>query len=99
MEQRRTLGQNKEALDFMKKLEQLTEEKRDHLRLIFKGLVDCCLDDKMHGLVVVGHEEGHHANIFTLNCSEMEASFILSQVSGSFNDINMADAPSKEMFN
>jgi hypothetical protein len=49
--------------------------------------------------VVVGHEEGHHANIFTLNCSEMEASFILSQVSGSFNDFNMADAPSKEMFN
>ena len=98
MEQRRTLGQNKEALDFMKKLEQLTEEKRDHLRLIFKGLVDCCLDDKMHGVVVLGHED-HHANIFTLNCNEMEAAFILSQVTGSFNDITMADAPAKEMFN
>ena len=98
MEQRRTLGQNKEALDFMKKLEQLTEEKRDHLRLIFKGLVDCCLDDKMHGVVVLGHED-HHANIFTLNCNEMEAAFILNQVTGSFNDINMEDAPAKERFN
>jgi len=98
MEQRRTLGQNKEALDFMKKLEQLTEEKRDHLRLIFKGLVDCCLDDKMHGVVVLGHEE-HHANIFTLNCNEMEAAFILGQVMGNFNEMNMADAPAKEMFN
>jgi len=98
MEQRRTLGQNKEALDFVKKLEQLTEEKRDHLRLIFKGLVDCCLDDKMHGVVVLGHED-HHANIFTLNCNEMEAAFILGQVMGSFNEMNMADAPAKEMFN
>ena len=98
MEQRRTLGQHKEALDFMKKLEQLTEEKRDHLRLIFKGLVDCCLDDKMHGVVVLGHED-HHANVFTLNCNEMEAAFILGQVMGGFNEMNMADAPAKEMFN
>lgn len=99
MEQRRTLGQTKEALEFMLKLDSLTEEKRDYLRTIFKALVDCCIDDKMHGLLVVGHEDGHHANIFTLNCSEMEASFILSQVSNGFNDINMADAPAKEMFN
>ena len=98
MEQRRTLGQTKEALEFMEKLDQLTGEKRDHLRLIFKGLVDCCLDDKMHGVVVLGHED-HHANVFTLNCNEMEAAFILSQFTGSFNDKNMEDAPAKEMFN
>ena len=98
MEQRRALGQTKEALEFMEKLDQLTGEKRDHLRLIFKGLVDCCLDDKMHGVVVLGHED-HHANVFTLNCNEMEAAFILSQVTGSFNDKNMEDAPAKEMFN
>ena len=98
MEQRRTLGQTKEALEFMEKLDQLTGEKRDHLRLIFKGLVDCCLDDKMHGVVVLGHED-HHANVFTLNCNEMDAAFILSQVTGSFNDKNMEDAPAKEMFN
>jgi predicted nucleotidyltransferase len=95
---RHTLGQTKEALEFMTKLDQLTEEKRDHLRLIFKGLVDCCLDDKMHGVVVLGHED-HHANVFTLNCNEMDAAFILSQVTGSFNDKNMEDAPAKEMFN
>jgi len=82
----------------MEKLDQLTGEKRDHLRLIFKGLVDCCLDDKMHGVVVLGHED-HHANVFTLNCNEMEAAFILGQVTGSFNDKNMEDAPAKEMFN
>jgi hypothetical protein len=52
----------------------------------------------MHGVVVLGHED-HHANIFTLNCNEMEAAFILSQVTGSFNDMNMEDAPAKEMFN
>ena len=85
-------------MEFMEKLDQLTGEKRDHLRLIFKGLVDCCLDDKMHGVVVLGHED-HHANVFTLNCNEMEAAFILSQVTGSFNDKNMEDAPAKEMFN
>jgi hypothetical protein len=64
----------------MAKLDSLTEEKRDYLRTIFKGLVDCCLDDKMHGLLVLGHEEHPHASIYTLNCNEMEASFILSQV-------------------
>jgi hypothetical protein len=29
----------------------------------------------------------------------MEAAYILNQVTGSFNDMNMADAPAKEMFN
>jgi predicted nucleotidyltransferase len=95
---RHTLGQTKEALEFMDKLDQLSEEKRDHLRLVFKGLVDCCLDDKMHGVVVLGHE-GHQASVFTLNCNEMEAAYVLNQVTGSFNDMNMADAPAKEMFN
>ena len=95
---RHTLGQTKEALEFMDKLDQLSEEKRDHLRLVFKGLVDCCLDDKMHGVVVLGHE-GHQANVFTLNCNEMEAAYVLNQVTGSFNDMNMEDAPAKEMFN
>jgi hypothetical protein len=48
--------------------------------------------------VVLGHEDSH-AGIFTLNCNEMEAAYILNQVTGSFNDMNMADAPAKEMFN
>ena len=98
MEKRRTLGQHKEALEFMAKLEQLSEEKRDYLRLVFKGLVDCCLDDKMHGVVILGHEE-ELASIFTLNCNEMEAAYILNQVAGSFAELNMADAPAKGMFN
>jgi hypothetical protein len=98
MEQRRTLGQSKEALEFMLKLDSLSEEKRDYLRVVFKGLVECCVDDKMHGVVVLGHED-HHASIYTMNCNEMEAAFILNQVTGSFNEINMADAPAKEMFN
>jgi hypothetical protein len=99
MEQRRTLGQTKEALEFMAKIDSLSEEKRDYLRNIFKDLVECCIDDKMHGLVVMGHEEQHHAKVFTLNCNEMEASFMLGQLTSSFNDINMMDAPAKEMFN
>jgi hypothetical protein len=98
MEQRRTIGQTKEALEFMEKIDQLSKEQRDHLRLVFKGLVDCCLDDKTHGVVVVGHEE-QLASIYTLNCNEMEAAYILNQVTGSFNDMNMEDAPAKEMFN
>jgi hypothetical protein len=98
MEQRRTLGQTKEALEFMAKIDSLSEEKRDYLRVVFKGLVECCVDDKMHGVVVLGHED-HHASIYTMNCNEMEAAFILNQVTGSFNEINMADAPAKEMFN
>jgi hypothetical protein len=53
----------------------------------------------MHGLVVMGHEEQHHAKVFTLNCNEMEAAFMLGQLTSSFNDINMMDAPAKEMFN
>lgn len=98
MEQRRTLGQTKEALEFMAKLDTLTEEKRDYLREVFKGIVECCVDDKMHGIVVLGHED-HRAGIYTLNCNEMEAAFILNQVTGSFNELNMRDAPAKEMFN
>ena len=98
MEQRRTLGQTKEALEFMAKLDSLTEEKRNYLRAVFKGLVECCVDDKMHGVVVLGHEDSH-ASIYTMNCNEMEAAFILNQVTGSFNEMNMADAPAKERFN
>jgi hypothetical protein len=49
--------------------------------------------------VVMGHEEQHQAKVFTLNCNEMEAAFMLGQLTSSFNDINMMDAPAKEMFN
>jgi len=98
-EKRRTLGQTKEALEFMTQLDSLSQEQRDHLRLLVKKLVSAYIENDLHAIVVVGREDEHKAELFTVNCNEMEAANLLVKLNDFFNTMNTLDAPPKEMMN
>jgi len=97
-ETRRTIGQTKEALEFMASLDTLTQEQRDHLRILIKKLVSVYLEDDLHAVVVVGRDE-EKAELFTVNCNEMEAANMLHKLNDFFTVMNTLDAPPKEMMN
>ena len=86
-------------MDFKDKIDQLNADQREHLRKAIERLVDCCVDETRHAVIVIGKEGDPRAEVFTLNCNEMDAAFMLSCLTETFMDANLADAPAKEMFN
>jgi hypothetical protein len=98
-EMRRTLGQTKEALEFMIKIDKLTSDQRSHMRMIIERLIDCCLNNEQHGMVVLASDDDPHAEVFTVNCSEMDAALALYKLQEVFTAMNMVDAPEQGMMN
>ena len=96
---RRTFEQTKESLEFMEQVDSLTQEQRDHMRGVVKGIMQCYLDNKCHALLVVGRDDSDEAALMTINCNDFEAALILSRLSGLFTTMNIDDAPPKEMMN
>ena len=96
---RETLGQTKEALEFMIKIDQLTQEQRHHMRVIIEALIDCCLDDTTRGVVVVGRDSDPYAAVITVNSTDMETSALLSKVDEAFMLKHMRGAPPREELN
>jgi predicted nucleotidyltransferase len=96
---RRTFEQTKESLEFMEKIDGMTKEQREHLRLVVKKLVDCYIDDKQHAIVVAGSDDSDRAHLITINCNEMDASVMLAKLDVVYTELNMADVPPKEMLN
>jgi hypothetical protein len=96
---RRTFEETKESLEFMEKVDQLSPEQREHMRILVKRIVECYLDEKSHGVIVIGKDDEVRATLLTVNCDEMEASVTLAKLELLFTELNMADAPPKEMMN
>ena len=96
---RRTLGQTKEALEFMVKVDKLTPDQRGHMRMIIERLVDCCLNNEQHALVVLAQDDSPLAEVITVNCNEMDAALALYKLQEVFTAMNMADAPEQGMMN
>lgn len=96
---RRTFEETKASLEFMEQVDSLSKEQREHLRVLVKKIVQCYLDEKAHGVVVIGHDDEESATLLTINCNEMEASVTLAKLELMFAQLNMADAPPKEMLN
>lgn len=96
---RRTFEQTAEALAFMEQVDQLSKEQREHMRILVKKLVECYLDEQAHAVVVVGRNDEERATLLTVNCDEMEAAVVLAKLELMFTELNMADAPPKEMMN
>lgn len=96
---RRTFEQTKESLEFMEQVDSLSQEQREHLRILVKKIVDCYIDEKSHGVVVIGRDDEEKATLLTINCNEMDASVTLAKLDFMFTELNMADAPPKEMMN
>jgi hypothetical protein len=96
---RRTFEQTKESLEFMEQVDSLSQEQRDHLRIVVKKIIRCYLEDNMHGVIVVGSDDDERATLLTVNCNEMGASVMLAKLDLVFTQMNMEDAPPKEMMN
>ena len=96
---RRTLGESKEALEFMIKIDQLTLEQRNHMRIIIEALVDCCLEDETRAVVVVGKDSDPYALVMSVNSTDLETSVLLSKVDQAFMLKHMRDQPPKEQLN
>ena len=95
---RNTKEMTQGAMDFKDKIDQLNADQREHLRKAIERLVDCCVDETRHAVIVVGKEGDPRAEVFTLNCYEMDAAFMLSCLTESFMSAYLEDAPAKEMF-
>jgi hypothetical protein len=87
------------AIDFSAKIDKLSADQREHLRKAIEGLVECCIDETRHAVMVFGKDEDPRAEVLTINCNEMDAAFMLSCLTETFMSANLEDAPAKEMFN
>lgn len=96
---RRTFEQTKESLEFMDKIDRLTQEQRDHMQKLVQIVVDCYLNDDRHGVLMVGSDNDDKTLVLSINCDEMQAAIALGNLQEYINMATTADAPSKEMMN
>ena len=89
----------KDAAEFLEKLESLTPEKREHMRIVVKGLIECYMRDDVRAVVVLSEDGNPYGELLTINCNDMEALGMLNQIQGMMHEIVTADAPPKEMMN
>jgi hypothetical protein len=96
---RRTFEETKESLEFMEQVDSLSQQQRDHLRIVVKKIIACYVDPKHHAVIVVGNDDSEQATLLTINADEMEAATILAKLEGMFYELNTVGAPPKEMMN
>ena len=96
---RETLGDTKEALEFMAKLDSMSPERREHMRIVVRALVECYVRDDVRALIVVSEDDNPFGELLTINCNDMEAMGLLQKVSEVMLNVATADAPPKEMMN
>jgi hypothetical protein len=85
--------------DLNNALERMTEGQRDHLRIVITELIQCYLNDDIHGMVLVGKPPYEPFKIMAVNTNEMDAAELLSAAQDYINGSVMEDAPPKEKFN
>jgi hypothetical protein len=80
-------------------LTKMSEEQRDHLRIVISELIQCYLDDDLHGMVLIGKEPFERFKVMAVNTNEMDAVKLLGTVNDYVQESVMDDAPPKELFN
>lgn len=93
------MRQTKDSIEFMEKVESLDPQQRNHMRAVVEKLIECYLDDDLHGVLVIGNDQTELATLMTINCDELEAAVVLGRLHEMFVDINADQAPPKEMMN
>ena len=93
------MRQTKDSIEFMEKVESLSQNQRDHMRIVVEKLVQCYLDPELHAVLVIGNDKTELATLLTINCDELEAAVVLGRLHEMFIDINADGAPPKEMLN
>lgn len=95
---RRTLGETKEALEFLEKIQSLDQEQRDEFARIVKILIRCFTEDNVRAMVVV-NDGAPLTQVMALNCDEMDGAKMIQGLRNYLEFKVMEDAPPKESFN
>ena len=93
------MRQTKDSLEFMEKVALLDPQQRTHMRIVVEKIMQCYIEPDLHAVLVVGSDQTEQATLLTINCNEFEASLILAKLDTLFSELNMVDAPPKEMMN
>ena len=80
-------------------LAKMSQDQRDHLRIVISEIIQCYLDDKLHGMVLIGKEQFERFKVMAVNTNEMDAVSLLGAVNEYVQESVMDDAPPKELFN
>lgn len=84
---------------FAKRLEEMSEEDREHFKNLIEVLSRCYGDKALQGVVIISHPSSPVNEVMSLNCTDMEAHNLIKSVEDYFVFINTMDAPPKEQFN
>ena len=80
-------------------LSKLTDDQREHLRIVISELIECYVNDDLHGMILIGKEPFERFKVMAVNTNEMDAAKLLDAVHGYVQESVMDDAPPKELFN
>jgi len=80
-------------------LSKMSEDQREHLRIVISELLQCYLDDDLHGMVMIGKEPYERFKVMAVNTNEMDAAKLLGAVNEHVQESVVSDAPPKELFN
>ena len=84
---------------FAKRLEEMSEDEREHFRDLIEILSRCYGNNPAQGVVIISLPESPVNEVISLNASDIEAHNLIKSVVDYFVFINTMDAPPKEQFN
>lgn len=79
-------------------VEKMTEDQRDHFKLVISKLIECYTDEEKHAVVLIGNKSPAMM-MLSINATEMEAASLLQAADNHMQYRVTEDAPPKEMFN
>lgn len=77
----------------------LTDDQREHLRIVISELIECYLHDEIHGMVLIGKNPFERFKVMAVNTNEIDAAKLLGSVNEYVQESVVSDAPPKELFN
>ena len=84
---------------FAKRLEEMSEEDKEHFRNLIEVLSRCYGNEAAQGVVIISLPGSPVNEVVSLNANDMEAHNLIKSVEDYFTFINTMDAPPKEKFN
>jgi|GEM_PF-6175406 hypothetical protein len=87
------------AEDMERALAKMDDEQRGHLKLLISELIQCYIDDELHGLVLIGRGQYAALKMIAVNATDMSAAALLTMAGEYMHQVTMEDAPPKEKFN
>lgn len=89
----------KDADDMERAVSKMTEDQREHLRIVISELIECYLHDDVHGMVLIGKDPFERFKVMAVNTNELDAANLLGAVNEYVQESVVSDAPPKELFN